>query len=491
MYVKVALLFCGGAFACGPGQLTHSAPVLQHLVQEVIGKACEPCPKGQFSKDGQLSFCSDCPLGSYAESEGLSECTKCPAGTHMPAWLVFDDPQDDSSLCKPCAAGTYQWAEGESFCEPCPEAHWSTEGSSTCTQCTSSDMSSWMKESDKYGTQISQCAESSSTIFWYIKYLEERGKWICAFVVLALVANMINCYFNGCCWKGASSISTKKLKSRIWKCMCPYLPQPRYWPGWVVFLWDIVDWGLFAWWFLTVQPDSEHDENGVKDFATDPIIRNVGAILLMFGPWLPLCMPLLNRRAYCGLQCVYDALEVGIIWYAGEYHKMGCSNDKVKWLLNVSSTVIDVAIMKGPEVVDSCLADAPMGKKLLDLLDPEGADVLETHMMQAAKSGETAIVVEDACGFSPDDVVSIGGLEQLTITAADVGRSELKVQATSKVAKKIPEEADSAWTSMARIFAVVEAKPAETQYEEIVSGLKHDHAAGSMVVRVTKKKEEA
>jgi len=112
----------------------------------------------------------------------------------------------------------------------------------------------------------------------------------------------------------------------------------------VVILWDFVDLGLFAWWYVDAKPG----RNQADRFEEDFLVAYLCCGMLWVGPCLPLAALLLSRKRYCFLQVIYDALELFLVAYTDaqfDFKAVG------KWATaaNYWSTIIDGLIFKGPQ----------------------------------------------------------------------------------------------------------------------------------------------
>eukprot|EP00929_Paragymnodinium_shiwhaense_P025583 TRINITY_DN15435_c0_g1_i1.p1 TRINITY_DN15435_c0_g1~~TRINITY_DN15435_c0_g1_i1.p1 ORF type:complete len:432 (-),score=43.75 TRINITY_DN15435_c0_g1_i1:634-1929(-) len=372
-YVWVALLLCASGHACEPGSQPSAGSWAGGFIPRAE-ETCESCPAGTYSEKKGQQQCIQCSSGKFAESKGSRSCQDCPVGRAA--------AQLGAVACRACEEGKFAAEEGKMICKLCPSGSYSPNATS-CIRCPegqhSMPGSMQCKECKAWSDDILQCA-SVSTPYSVMRYLTSQRWFGIASLLLFFGLNVVNFYHNGCCCSNPASLSGKEMKSRVWKILFPGRPQPRFWPAWVLGVWDVIDWAMFVWWFLNAQPEEMDEQNAKKDFATDPFVLSVCSVLVISGPLLPLLMTLLEREYYCFVHFVYDALQVGVVAYVSKCYVFADRSEMTHahlmlTLCNVGTTAIDMVFLKGPELLDTWLADSTLGQTLLDVLDPEGAVV--------------------------------------------------------------------------------------------------------------------
>jgi len=110
-----------------------------------------------------------------------------------------------------------------------------------------------------------------------------------------------------------------------------------------VLLWDIVDYGVFAWWYLDAKPG----RNEAAEFEEDFLVAKVCCGVLWVGPCLPMAALVLSRKHYSFLQTIYDALELYLVYYTDQQYEFKAVSGLATWA-NYWSSVVDVVAFKGP-----------------------------------------------------------------------------------------------------------------------------------------------
>jgi len=151
-------------------------------------------------------------------------------------------------------------------------------------------------------------------------------------------------------------------KSRCWTaCCCGYM-EPKAWPWQVLGTWDLIDWSLYVFWFISGKPADQQS----AEFEGDLMVSMVCSTLIWFGGFLPALMLVLPRQAYVAVECLYDALELATVSYVAKFYGFKSNHGtgtkgKTNWNMallaaaNVAATWIDGIILKGPEALDYLL----------------------------------------------------------------------------------------------------------------------------------------
>jgi len=162
-------------------------------------------------------------------------------------------------------------------------------------------------------------------------------------------------------------------KSRLWAMAVP----PRFFGStwqlhlWAtaVLLWDIVDYCLFAWWYLDAKPG----RNEAAEFEEDFLVAKVCCGVLWVGPCLPIAALVLSRKQYSFLQAMYDALELYLVYYTDQQYDFKAAS-AIATSANYWSSIVDGVIFKGPSFFVHLVCehedDDEFGGRLLDEESP-------------------------------------------------------------------------------------------------------------------------
>lgn len=143
-------------------------------------------------------------------------------------------------------------------------------------------------------------------------------------------------------------------KSRLWATM--------------VLLWDIIDYWLFAWWYMDARPG----RNQAAEFEEDFVVAKLCCWVLWVGPCLPLLAVVLSRKQYTGIQFLYDSLELFLVWYT-DYRYDFKTVGQMATVANYWSTIVDAVVFKSPALWYRFWCE-PGGKD-----DFDGGNLLDTE----------------------------------------------------------------------------------------------------------------
>jgi len=333
---------------------------------------CQSCAKNAVPSKNQ-THCQRCTGATVPDQTGV-RCKKCSS----PKVPFYNNevcarcetgriPTHDGSRCKDCGTNEVPNRQGLTcMCIP----GWARDGLS-CKACTNDTIA------NKAGTRCDQCGPGTEADIHHIHCLQFDRKsflihqWpIMVPALLIYLGLVLGGHFylkihrpEGYLLVGEESEEARAVnKSRCWTaCCCGYV-EPKAWPWQVLGTWDLIDWLLYVFWFISGKPADQES----AEFEGDLMVSMVCSTLIWFGGFLPALMLVLPRQAYVAVEFVYDALELATVSYVAKFYGFKSNHGtgtkgKTNWNMailaaaNVAATWIDGIILKGPEALDYSL----------------------------------------------------------------------------------------------------------------------------------------